>query len=1044
MPLQGDIYQCIRIVPMLLDMPSLRRNKFRDPQWVIACLWQSTLFVSIGPFLAYLWRRQPARAHWILLLGMATATTAPFSTGIVNHFGWGFLPNSQEITGVAQGVDEDFGSESLEDQFGFSKKTNVDGNTGETAVKNSTGLSDQTVLPSHGTQLNSSFRFWGLSWSMVLAGGWMTTSMLVAFWFICGIVIERRKLFSKGIPCANADLHESLRVAVAKLDLKTTPHLSISQLIRCPVICCWGKKPIIFIPASSVDFKGDTSIDWESIFLHELAHWKRCDHVSELLATICVIIMPWHPLIWWSRTRLSPLAESACDNWAVDIGHRSLSYAESLYTFAAQKSSLQILSAIHRQKTLENRIHDFMKNSRTNYHLGKCWSSAASITAVWLVVGIAFAQNSSSGVTDPITTSTEETNDVQFMLESAFNGARMISGELAGYKSISLSPNGKLLAAAREDLVIVDLKTGNKTSMGKGSFHNGETPIWSPKGDQIVLRAVAPDWETWNLYLADIENRKVELLMETGPSYIFPEDWSPDGKTLLCRQWKVVENQGQIRRIVTISLDSKEIKKIGANNGNRITHDPRFSPGGEFITYSIESSKPTTPLHVFGLVNRIDIAYSEYQGKIRTPRWTTDGLHIVFKGKRGEIEELLAISVQEGNFKDPHFIIKQDARGIGLDKWNQSGRLGYHKQTVWGGLFMQQIDSDTRKAAGVPKRISTGGGRVYEWSPNGRWIAQLTGYGARIIDSQSGAIHRELILPPGNSRYLFKRFAWSPDSKKIAWSESKRLQIIDINTGQEIKSFSYNEIVRFNTIRWAADGQTIITAVNETGGHFTGVYGIGIESGKLRLLSSFEQMSFEPTEFPRPVMGPENRYIVHRTSDDDENDHFYLVNLQTGLGRHFFQGQNEDEENKWINAGDHEFSQHGDLLTYVEWSGRKEEAWARLFISSIDSTLNTELADNRQNVEGQIRLPHLSPDGKTIVYSLSKWNPATNTSTKQIWAVSTTGNQPPYRLLMDESIESPSSARWSPDGKSVAFKDSKSKKEYFLTEAIKLPLGSER
>ena len=34
MPLQCDICECIRAVPMLLDMLTLRRNKFRDPRFM--------------------------------------------------------------------------------------------------------------------------------------------------------------------------------------------------------------------------------------------------------------------------------------------------------------------------------------------------------------------------------------------------------------------------------------------------------------------------------------------------------------------------------------------------------------------------------------------------------------------------------------------------------------------------------------------------------------------------------------------------------------------------------------------------------------------------------------------------------------------------------------------------------------------------------------------------------------------------------------------------------------------------------------------------
>ena len=35
MPLQRDIYEGIPIVPMILDMPILKRNKFRDPRFMV-------------------------------------------------------------------------------------------------------------------------------------------------------------------------------------------------------------------------------------------------------------------------------------------------------------------------------------------------------------------------------------------------------------------------------------------------------------------------------------------------------------------------------------------------------------------------------------------------------------------------------------------------------------------------------------------------------------------------------------------------------------------------------------------------------------------------------------------------------------------------------------------------------------------------------------------------------------------------------------------------------------------------------------------------
>ena len=46
MPLQCDICESIRIVPMLLDVPTLRRNKFRDPRF----MGSSYVYFQMGGF----------------------------------------------------------------------------------------------------------------------------------------------------------------------------------------------------------------------------------------------------------------------------------------------------------------------------------------------------------------------------------------------------------------------------------------------------------------------------------------------------------------------------------------------------------------------------------------------------------------------------------------------------------------------------------------------------------------------------------------------------------------------------------------------------------------------------------------------------------------------------------------------------------------------------------------------------------------------------------------------------------------------------------
>jgi beta-lactamase regulating signal transducer with metallopeptidase domain len=92
---------------------------------------------------------------------------------------------------------------------------------------------------------------------------------------------------------------------------------------------------LALIPESALE--PSRPLDWEGILCHELAHWRRRDHLAAFLAEILVCVLPWNPLAWWAKTRLSQLAELACDDWVLASGSEGTDYAASLLELVPQR-----------------------------------------------------------------------------------------------------------------------------------------------------------------------------------------------------------------------------------------------------------------------------------------------------------------------------------------------------------------------------------------------------------------------------------------------------------------------------------------------------------------------------------------------------------------------------------------------------------------------------------------------------------------------------------------------------------------------------------
>jgi len=477
---------------------------FTATSWSL--VWQSTLCLAIGGVASLILARRPARAHGVLVAAMLATLTAPLGTFLIRQQGWGMLP-SQDHGAAIEPL-------SLADRLGQPVRRSTDGlstSATENAIQGFTTSDSSHVLFSPSTpdaarpapvsraaldSANSSsgelpgMRS-GTSWDRAktaleeapvghaLLGGWLVLSTLafirlaISFWAGVRLVAHATRL-------ADAPVVAVLSLAAVRLGLPTGVTARLSSEVRCPVIWCWSRRPIVLFPPSFLERTSESA--WLAICCHELAHWKRRDHVTMLLGQSLCCVLPWQPLAWWARGRREQLSELACDEWVVASGHLPETYAEALIDLAPQRKPGLALAVVRSRSGLRGRIQHLLRIQVARPSLGKRWLTALAALTLGLVSIVALAQQKPPADDDAAVPPANE------KAESAPAAAKPPAAGSAGAGAFGRA-RASTTAQSAEGL----LRVTGKVVMPDGSPAAGATVISRPEQDKsaIVARADA-------------------------------------------------------------------------------------------------------------------------------------------------------------------------------------------------------------------------------------------------------------------------------------------------------------------------------------------------------------------------------------------------------------------------------------------------------------------------------------------------------------------------------------------------------------------------
>jgi beta-lactamase regulating signal transducer with metallopeptidase domain len=198
-----------------------------------------------------------------------------------------------------------------------------------------------------------------VSWMSILVLIWAVGVLLRTSWL--ALQLGRLRWFSAEARAITQE--RALRLlehGAAELGLRRCVRLVESSRSAMPVT--WGViRPAILLPVEAREWPEEQV---RIAILHELAHVRRWDYLTCLLAEFAAALYWPHPLVWVARRRLFNAQEQACDDLVLTAGTRPVEYAEHLLqvarAFNRERTQMAVGVALAREVSLKTRVRSIL------------------------------------------------------------------------------------------------------------------------------------------------------------------------------------------------------------------------------------------------------------------------------------------------------------------------------------------------------------------------------------------------------------------------------------------------------------------------------------------------------------------------------------------------------------------------------------------------------------------------------------------------------------------------------------------------------------
>ena len=182
-----------------------------------------------------------------------------------------------------------------------------------------------------------------VSWWSVAAMIWFIGVVLGLVFMICAQVRIRERIRLKSTS-VDSEVFDTWTQCCLRLGVKRGPVLRLSNEVNSPALVGLIR-PILLLPERTQTVL--LPVDYENIFLHELAHFLRRDHWTHALELVALSIHWFNPVVWLGFRQLRADRELATDEWALEHlePERTTGYGSTLLKVLTESSRKKLSAA---------------------------------------------------------------------------------------------------------------------------------------------------------------------------------------------------------------------------------------------------------------------------------------------------------------------------------------------------------------------------------------------------------------------------------------------------------------------------------------------------------------------------------------------------------------------------------------------------------------------------------------------------------------------------------------------------------------------------